>query len=343
MQTVNFNESLLDCHLLVDVRTPLEFEEDHIPGAVNVPLLSNEERVEIGILHKQSGPHAARQRGLELTAPRFPSIVGEIASAASGRPVLVYCWRGGLRSRTVTCILELTGYNAVQLQGGYKTYRNHVVSYFENFTPPGPLVVIHGLTGIGKTSFILGLRGEKYTVIDLEGLACHRGSAFGGLGLSQSFSQKWFESILWDALRKSPKDMPIILEGESRRIGRIYLPGNMYEVMKDAIIVWCAASLETRVDRLIDEYGREEYREGMASALERISRKLGGAKFREISEYLERWELRPFMAELLNSYYDKVYYKTKDWQENVSISLEDFETAERELDAFLENLVEKQK
>jgi hypothetical protein len=165
--------------------------------------------------------------------------------------------------------------------------------------------------------------------------ACHRGSAFGGLGLSQSFSQKWFESILWDALRRSPKDRPIILEGESRRIGRISLPGNMYEVMKDAIIVWCAASLETRVDRLIDEYGREEYREGMASALERISRKLGGAKFREISEYLERWELRPFMAELLNSYYDKVYYKTKDWQENISISLEDFETAERELDAFL--------
>jgi tRNA 2-selenouridine synthase len=336
MQTENFRESLLDSHLLVDVRTPLEFEEDHIPGAVNVPLLSNEERVEVGMLYKQSGPHAARQRGLELTAPRFPLIVGEIASAASGRPVLVYCWRGGLRSRTVTCILELTGYNVVQLQGGYKTYRNHVVSYFENFTPPGPLVVIHGLTGIGKTRFIHGIRGGKYTVIDLEGLACHRGSAFGGLGLSQCSSQKWFESILWDALRKSPAGRPVILEGESRRIGGISIPGNMYEVMKDATKVWCTASLETRVDRLIDEYGREEYREGMACALERISRKLGGEKYREISVYLENWELRPFMTELLNSYYDKVYYKTKDWQENVTISLEDFETAERELDTFLD-------
>jgi tRNA 2-selenouridine synthase len=336
MQSLNFNKSLLDSHFLVDVRTPLEFEEDHIPGAANIPLLSNEERVEIGILHKHSGPQAARRRGLELTAPRFPSIVAEIASAADGRPVLVYCWRGGLRSRTVACILELTGYNAVQLKGGYKTYRNHVVSYFENFTPPGPIVVIHGLTGIGKTRFIHGLSGDKYTVIDLEGLACHRGSAFGGLGLSQCFSQKWFETILWDAFRKIPEGRPIILEGESRRIGRMSLPGSMYEAMKDSTKVWCAASLETRVDRLIDEYGREEYREGMALALERISRKLGGPKFREIAEYLDRWELRPFMAELLNSYYDKVYYKTKDWQENATICLEDFETAERELDAFLE-------
>ena len=237
MHTVSFNKSLLDTHVLVDVRTPLEFAEDHIPGAVNVPLLSNGERVEVGILYKQSGPHAARRMGLELTAPRFPGIVAEIESIACGRPVLVYCWRGGLRSKTVTAILDLTGYKAVQLQGGYKSYRNHVVSYFERFVPPGPLVVIHGLTGTGKTPFLHGLNNGKYTVVDLEGLACHRGSAFGALGLDQSLSQKWFESMLWDALRRSPEGMPVIVEGESRRIGRISLPGNIYEVMTGGIKV----------------------------------------------------------------------------------------------------------
>ncbi len=336
MHTVSLNTSLLDTHLVVDVRTPLEFSEDHIPGALNVPLLDNEERVEIGIIYKQAGPHAARQRGLELTAPRFPRIVAEIESHACGRPVLVYCWRGGLRSKTVTTILDLVGYEAAQLHGGYKSFRNHVVSYFENFDPPGPLVVIHGLTGVGKTRFLQSMDDRKYTVVDLEGLACHRGSAFGSLGLEQSLSQKRFESILWDAMRKGPADKPVIVEGESRRIGRISLPGNMYEVMNRGIRIWCEASLETRVSRLIEEYGKPEYRNGMADALSRISRKLGAQKYKEISEYLENWDLEPFMAGLLDGYYDRVYYKTKDWSADLTVSLEDFSSAAGQMDKFLQ-------
>ncbi len=343
MNTVSFDKSLLDTHLLVDVRTPLEFAEDHIPGAVNVPLLSNEERVEIGILHKHAGPQAARRRGLELTAPAFPRIVAEIELNACGRPVLVYCWRGGLRSRTVVTILDLVGFTAVQLQGGYKSYRNHVVSYFENFIPPGPLVVLHGLTGVGKTCFLQYLDNRKYTVVDLEGLACHRGSAFGGLGLDQSHSQKRFESMLWDALRKGRKGMPVIVEGESRRIGRISLPGNMYETMHGGIRIWCEASLETRVSRLIEEYGKPEYRDGMAEALSRISRKLGGEKFMEISGYLENWELEWFMTGLLNDYYDRVYYKTREWSADMTLSLENYGSAAQRLDEFLEKLPSMQK
>ncbi len=338
MQTVHFNPSLLDTHLFVDVRTPLEFAEDHIPGAVNVPLLSNEERVEIGILHKQSGPQAARKRGLELTSPRFPQIVAEIELHACGRPILVYCWRGGLRSRTVATILDLTGYEAVQLFGGYKSYRNHVVSYFDNFIPSGPLVVIHGLTGVGKTSFLKCLYASKYTIVDLEGLACHRGSAFGALGLEQPPGQKRFESILWDALRKGPEGIPVIVEGESRRIGRLSLPGNMYEVMNRGIRVWCEASIETRVSRLIEEYGRLEYKEGMSEALFRISRKLGSHKYSEISGFLDNWDMEPFMAELLNSYYDRVYYKTKDWVADFDLSLENLDLAAEQLYKFLENI-----
>ncbi len=332
---VPFSENLLDSHLPVDVRTPLEYQEDHLPGAINVPLLSNEERVEIGTLYKRTGPHGARVRGLELTAHRFPGIVEQIAEAASARPVLVYCWRGGLRSRTVASILDLAGLRVSQLEGGYKSYRTWISSFFSPFRPSGPLVVIHGLTGIGKTSFLQMLDRDRFTVADLEGLARHRGSAFGELGLQQDISQKMFESLLWNELRKSPSGMPIILEGESRRIGRIFLPGNLYEVMHDGIKIWCEASLETRVDRLIEEYGREEYREGMAEALQRIRKRLGSDKYGEILDSLEKWDLRAFMSELLTSYYDRVYYKTRDWIEDRVISLENFQSASRELEEFL--------
>ncbi len=342
MQTITFDESLLDGHLIVDVRTPLEYAEDHIPGAVNIPLLSNEERVEIGILYKQAGPHAARLRGLELTSPRFPAMVGEIDACAGGRPILVYCWRGGLRSKTVAVILDLTGYKALQLEGGYKSYRNHVVSYFENFTPPGRLVVVHGLTGIGKTTFIHSLSGEKSTVIDLEGLARHRGSAFGGLGLNSQPGQKHFESMLWNELRKGKRGMPVVVEGESRRIGMLSLPGNMYDVMAVSAKVWCEASIETRVKRLIEEYGRPEYRDGMAEALQRIRKRLGGAKYEEISGYLENWDMEPFMAALLTGYYDRVYYKTKAWTEDFTVSLENYGEARIKFEQYLEMLMARE-
>ncbi|MFZ3207781.1 MAG: tRNA 2-selenouridine(34) synthase MnmH [Geobacteraceae bacterium] len=334
-ETVAFSESLLLDHLPVDVRTPLEYEEDHIPGAINVPLLTNEERVEIGTLYKQTGPHEARMRGLELTAHRFPALVKEIAEAAAGRPILVYCWRGGLRSKTVADILELTGFRAVQLKGGYKAYRNRVIAYFEEFRPPGPLVALHGMTGVGKTTFLLGLKSNRYSVIDLEGLACHRGSAFGELGLSQTLTQKRFESLLWDALRGLPPGRPILVEGESKRIGRISLPSKLYEAMQEGVLVWCEASLSTRVQRLIEEYGRLDYRQGMAEALERIRKRLGGGKFAEISGYLERWEMEPFMRELMAGYYDKVYYKTREWEEDIMISMEDYATAKNELEEFI--------
>jgi tRNA 2-selenouridine synthase len=334
-ETIAFHESLLATHLTVDVRTPLEFAEDHIPGAVNVPLLTNEERAEIGTLYQQTGPHEARVRGLELTAHRFPAMVAAIAQAAAGRPVLVYCWRGGLRSKTVVSILELTGFRAVQLQGGYKAFRNHVAASFEPFRPSGTLMVLHGMTGIGKTAFLLGLKGDDFSMVDLEGLACHRGSAFGELGLTQDLSQKRFETLLWDAFRKLPQGKPVIVEGESKRIGRVTLPGNMYEVMRDSIKVWCEASLPTRVRRLIDEYGRPEYGEGMAAALLKIRKRLGGERHAEIAGYLSRWEMEPFMTELIRQYYDRVYYKTRDWEADLTLSLEDYGQAERELAGFM--------
>lgn len=330
-----FTPGLLDSHTLIDARTPLEFEEDHIPGAVNIPLLSNEERVEIGILHKEQGPAAARMRGLQLTAHRFPEMVAATVSAGNGRPFLVYCWRGGLRSKTLATVLSLTGFDVAQLQGGYKPYRQQVIDYFESFVPPAPLVVLHGLTGSGKTDFINSLDPQHYTLIDLEALAQHRGSAFGQLGLRQEISQKKFESLLWNAFRLSPPEKPIVLEGESIRIGRIALPGTLYMTMRNGKKIWCEASMETRIQRLIADYGKPEYREELSAALERIRKKLGGENYAAIRSHLEKWDMPQFMQALMEHYYDKLYYKTKEWTPDGTIALEDFDRAARELDEIL--------
>jgi tRNA 2-selenouridine synthase len=335
-EKITFTPALLESHCVIDVRTQLEFTEDHLPGAINVPILNNEERVEVGTIHKQVGPQQARQRGLELTCGRFGSMVAEIAEHAAGRPILVYCWRGGLRSLSMAILLEMSGYPVVQLRGGYKAFRGTVINYFEGFTPPAPLIVMHGMTGTGKTTFINGLDQEKWTSIDLEGLACHRGSAFGSVGLDQSLSQKRFETMLWDEFRKAPTDRPIVLEGESPRIGQIALPGNLYEVMAASCKVWCSASLDTRVKRLSVEYAREEYRAPMAEALERIKKKLGGLRHAELAGMLEAWDIEGLGRGLIEYYYDKLYYKHRPWTPELEIDLEDYNEAERILSAFWE-------
>ena len=336
---ISFEPELLGSHCFIDVRTPLEFAEDSIPGAFNVPLLSNEERAEIGTLYKQDGPHPARIRGLQITAARFPALVAEIAALAAGRPTIVYCWRGGLRSKTVASILDLTGYDVLQLEGGYKAFRNTVTRFFDSFVPPGPLVVLHGHTGTGKTDLLSILATRGHAVVDLEGIACHRGSAFGEVGLSQSLTQKRFETLLWDNFRKIRPGTPIIVEGESRRIGKVSLPGTLYDVMKESVKIWCTASIETRVKRLLRDYARIEYREELSGALGRIGKKLGGEKLEEISGYLDRWEMEPFLRELMVSYYDRTYYRTRDWVEDRSISLEDYEAAADEIAKFVTMVV----
>jgi len=333
-ETISFKPELLDSHCIVDVRTPLEYAEDHLPGAINVPILSNQERAEVGTIHKQVGPQQARLRGLELTCGRFAAMVAEILGFAAGRPVLVYCWRGGLRSRSMAILLEVTGHPVVQLRGGYKSFRARVIDSFDFFTPPVPLIVMHGMTGTGKTTFINGLDQNKWTTIDLEGLACHRGSAFGSVGLKQELSQKRFETLLWDAFRRAPLDRPLVLEGESPRIGNLSLPGRLYEVMAAGTRVWCQASLETRVNRLAAEYAREEYREAMAESLLRIKKKLGGQRYTELAGLLAAWDVRGLGRGLIEYYYDKLYYKHRPWVAELELDLEDFAAAEKSLEQY---------
>ena len=329
--TIQFEPSFIDNYCIIDARTPLEFSEDHIPGAINIPILNNAERAQTGIVYKEQGAQAARILGLELTCHRFPMIVSAVLEAAKGRPILVYCWRGGLRSESVSTLMEMTGHQVFKLAGGYKSFRNTVSSFFESFSLPVQLIVLHGMTGSGKTEFLLQLPENKWTVIDLEGLARHRGSAFGSVGLGEQPSQKSFETILWNAFRNAPVDRPIVLEGESKRIGQINLPGNMYEVMAESTKVWCDVSIPTRVKRLTAEYAKEEYRQPIADALERIRKKLGGAQYEALKSRLAEWDIPGLAQGLIEGYYDRFYYKVRKWEPQGTINLEDYDTAEEAL------------
>ncbi|MFZ4856502.1 MAG: tRNA 2-selenouridine(34) synthase MnmH [Desulfuromonadaceae bacterium] len=331
---IAFSPELIDSHCLIDVRTPLEFEDDHIPGAHNVPLLTNEERVEIGTIYKQVGPVEARRRGLELTCSRFYGMVYRIILLSAGRPIVIYCWRGGLRSLSVTMLLEMCGTAAQQLVGGYKSFRTGVIEYFERCEFGSPLIVMHGMTGTGKTPFINGLNPEKWATIDLEGIACHRGSAFGALGLKQDFTQKHFETALWNAFRTLPSGRPIALEGESQRIGKYSLPGCLYQTMAGSCKIWCYASLETRIERLKEEYALPEYRAAMLEALERIRKKLGGSCYAELKSSIEAWDVEGIARGLIEGYYDRMYYKHRPWTPDLELELEDYGRAERELGKF---------
>ena len=336
-EKIIFTPQLIDSHCLIDVRTPLEFADDHIPGAFNVPLLSNEERVEVGTIYKQIGPVEARRRGLELTCHRFYVMVDQIMSLSAGKPIVVYCWRGGLRSHSVAMLVESCGTPARQLAGGYKAFRANVIEYFERCNFISPLIVMHGMTGTGKTTFINGLDPLRWATIDLEGLACHRGSAFGALGLAQDFTQKHFETVLWDAFRQLPVDSPIVLEGESQRIGKYSLPGCLYQKMADSCRVWCHAAIETRVQRLVDEYAHPEYQSEMLDALERIKKKLGGPRYSELKSRIEEWDVDGIARDLIEGYYDRMYYKHRPWTPEFELELEDFSLAEIALVKFWES------
>ncbi|MBI3018303.1 MAG: tRNA 2-selenouridine(34) synthase MnmH, partial [Deltaproteobacteria bacterium] len=187
--------------LFIDVRTPLEFLDGAIPCAVNIPLLSNEERVEIGTLYKQRGAFVARERGLELVSPKFPSLYQEVKAIVQGRKPIIYCWRGGLRSLTVATILELVGLEVFVIEGGYKRYRNEVLRVL-NTPTPFELITLYGLTGSGKTRLLQKMKKEGLPVIDLEALACHRGSLLGQVGIHTRQNQKNFEALLYEKKKK---------------------------------------------------------------------------------------------------------------------------------------------
>ncbi|MFO7576894.1 MAG: tRNA 2-selenouridine(34) synthase MnmH [Pelovirga sp.] len=298
--------------LFIDVRTPAEYHETTIPGAINVPLFNNEERAEIGLLYKQQGKMAARRRGVILAAPRIPALVEQVDAARQGsaRPVVAFCWRGGMRSLAMASFMNLAGIPTRQLTGGHKAFRRQVCAAFAQTAWP-PIYVLRGLTGVGKTRILQLLEQRGYPTIDLEGLANHRGSAFGALGLAAQPSQKLFEARLWDRLDQLSGSPYLITEGESRHIGRLRIPESFHRAMQEQTSLWLSTSMAQRTAVILGDYpALAELTEPIAQALGSLKERLGNAAVGRLQQLLAEQDWETLIAELMVSYYDPLYLHT---------------------------------
>lgn len=299
--------------LLVDARSPAEFAEGSIPGAINVPLFDNAERAEVGTIYKQQGKTVARKLGVKLVAPKIPALIDAVEAALEGRrpPVVVFCWRGGLRSHSLTTFLNLAGIPARQLQGGHKAFRRRVVEFLDQ-GEWGRLLVLRGLTGVGKTRILLQLAAEGYPVLDLEGLANHRGSAFGALGLPPQPTQKQFEALLWDELRRIPPASYALAEGESKHIGKLVLPPRVYTALQQETTLWLNASLDHRVQVTLEDYpALDTLKAAFIPPIRALRPRLGGEAVERLLAMLEAGEWQSLVRELMVLYYDPLYNHTK--------------------------------
>jgi len=291
---------------LVDVRTPAEFEHGHLPGAVNMPLFSNEERARVGTTYKQAGPEKALLEGLEFVGPKMRRFVERAEAIAPGKRIALHCWRGGRRSASLGWLLEFAGFEVGLLRGGYKAFRRHVLQWFE--VRPLPLLILGGPTGSGKTAILQALAAKGEQVVDLEGLARHKGSAFGALGEDRQPSVEQFENELFDHLRRLDPRRPIWLENESRAIGRVYLPDSLWRRMAKAPLLHLDAPLQRRVQRLVDDYAGFS-KAALAASFEKIKKRLGGQHLKAALAALDRDDYAQAAAIALR-YYDKAYHHT---------------------------------
>ena len=287
---------------VIDVRSPGEYAYGHIPGAVNIPLFNNEEREIIGTIYKKEGRQKAILKGLEVVGGSMPDKLKTALDVASDGKLLVHCWRGGMRSEAMSWLFSLGDICTEILEGGYKSYRNHVI---EKLAERHDYIILGGLTGSGKTEILRYLKKSGHQVIDLEGIACHRGSAFGSLGQDRQPTSEHFANLLYDELRKMDHNRPVWLEDESRNIGTVFMPDEFYFNMQESPAIALIMDINTRMPRLLDEYTKYPADELKASVM-RISKRLGGVNTSRALESIDSGNFRQ-AVEITLDYYDRAY------------------------------------
>ena len=301
-----------DC--LIDARSPAEFALDHIPGAINCPVLDDEERRIVGTLYKQQGAFEARRVGGAMVAANLARHLQseQFKDQPIGWKPLVYCWRGGLRSGSMVQWLRLVGWDAQQLAGGYKRFRQHVMEQLDRLCPQLPLRVVCGATGCAKTQLLLTLATQGAQVLDLEGLARHKGSMLGDLPGQAQPTQKAFDTALHSAMSSLDLSRPVYIEAESRKIGRIALPAALLERMRASPCIELRASEEARLEFLLRDYAYlGEDGEGLARILDRLRASHGHETVNRWQAWARSGELAPLFAELTRSHYDPHYARSQ--------------------------------
>jgi tRNA 2-selenouridine synthase len=304
---------------VVDVRTQAEFKQGHIPGAVNMPLFSEGERAEVGTLYKKQGRDQAVLKGLEFVGPKMAGFARDAAKLSVGGCILVHCWRGGMRSESMAWLFRTAGLNAAVLEGGYKAYR---ASFREQLQKQNwQLVVVGGPTGSGKTEVLRALGNMGEQVLDLEGLAHHKGSAFGALGQkAQPTTEQFGNDIHQQFLSFNPERL-IWVEGESNNIGRVVIPRMLFELLMQAPLVMYELARDLRIERLVKEYGGFDVTL-LEQAVLKIQKRLGGLKTKEALKALCEKDFHK-VADITLQYYDKGYAKSLDKRNKPVLSLKE--------------------
>jgi tRNA 2-selenouridine synthase len=290
-------------HPVIDVRSPSEFSQGHIPGALNIPLFTDQERKEVGTTYKQVNKEAAMYMGLEFAGKKLVRLAKEGEKhAGKEKTLLVHCWRGGMRSKSMVWLFETMGINSYLLEGGYKSYRGNVR---EAFNRPLNLIVIGGRTGSGKTDILHRLEKMGEQILDLESLAHHKGSAFGALGEIPQPTTEQFENDLCQKLNGLDRTSRIWIEDESRNVGKCVIPGAIYLKMKEGRILFLDIPRELRARHLVKHYAGFEKEELKACVL-KISKRLGGDRTKEALDSVHRADFYS-TAMITLQYYDKAY------------------------------------
>lgn len=287
---------------VVDVRSENEYLQGHIPGGLNLPLFDNEERAIIGTLYKNSGRETSVLKGLELAGPKLAGLIKELHKFTDQKKVLVHCWRGGMRSESMAWLFHIAGYEVSVLEGGYKFYQRYIR---EQLTNPANIIVLGGLTGSGKTEILRQLETMGQQVLDLEEIACHKGSVFGGLGMNGQPTNEQFENDLFSTWEKLDPSLPVWIEDESRMIGNVSIPDPLFEQMSRSVMIKVECGREQRIQRLVHEYAGIE-KEDLKKAIVKIGEKLGGANTHKALAAIDSGDFYS-VADLALSYYDKSY------------------------------------
>ncbi len=297
--------------VFIDTRSEGEFDESTIPGAIHVPIFHDDERAHIGTVYKQEGSEVARDLGLSIISPKLPDIVKRIQEVSSKKMPVIFCWRGGMRSKSVATVLDLMGVPCLRLIAGYRGYRQYVTERLKTMAVQDipPLAVIHGMTGVGKTTLLHILQGRGQAVFDLEQWAGHRGSVFGGIGLKVA-NQRQFESCVLlhvDRYRNYPY---VFIEAESRRIGHSMMPDFLFDAKMQGFNIELTASVQTRVKRTLEQYWLQDeqvFHEAVTRAVHLIEKRFSPGLRSNVFELLSKRQYEDLIALLLEEYYDPRY------------------------------------
>jgi tRNA 2-selenouridine synthase len=313
--------------IIIDIRSPIEFNDGAIPGAINVPLFTDDERQVIGTIYKQEGASIAKWKAMEIVSPKIPVLLQTIKKCVSnGTELIIHCWRGGMRSKAVVTFLEFAGIYSWRLVGGYKEYRHYILEQLPTMLP-NKAIVLHGLTGVGKTEVLKILKSKGYPILDLEEMAGHRGSIFGTIGLSDGHNQKTFDSLLFKGLQEIKEVDYFLVEAESKRIGKAVQTEELMAKKMQGININLNTPMEQRVNHLVGEYVlpyKDEpwYFENISNGIEKVLRRVKDAEIKKtLIQTLSDQNYPDMIRILLEHYYDPRYDHAKQEYEGEFLEL----------------------